>query len=227
MCYGVHGEKRELCDEGRMPTLPSTYCHVPNLAFFCFVSPTVLGNAPSYLALIKNTVVSQGEHCLKRRRWLRDRHTFSPHLGISTSLSFASCASCRTYVPSRFPATVVSLIDVFPVWLPKGYTSTSHHSDPSHTGHGPNMSIVRTILPRPPPLPYQWPAYLFWLSPTALASRVAHPPKVSTAPTAQHKQGENGEISGGGEKPPKVQLDDVLASASSSVSSKSVAFIPL
>ena len=73
------------------------------------------------------------------------RHTFYPHHGTSTSPSLwcsgiypgfnlsTTCASCRTYVLSRSPATVVSLINGFlPVAAHKyfypWYTSTSHHS---------------------------------------------------------------------------------------------------
>ena len=80
-----------------------------------------------------------------------------------------------------------------------GYTSTSIRSDPSHSGHGTQHGYY-PYYPTPPPPPhgyppYQWPAYSGY-PPQPLP--VGHSPSASTAsPTAQHKHGGNGEISGG------------------------------
>ena len=85
-----------------------------------------------------------------------------------------------------------------------GYTGTQHGSDPSQAGQGNPHHGYYPYYPAPPPPPppgypaYQWPAYSGY-PPQALP--VAHPPPASAIPpTAQPKQGGNGEISGGPEE---------------------------
>ena len=79
-----------------------------------------------------------------------------------------------------------------------GYTSTSHRSDPSHSGHGTQHGYY-LYYPNPPPPPhgyppYQWPAYSGY-PPQPLPA--GHPPLSSTAPPSHPKHGGNGESSGG------------------------------
>jgi hypothetical protein len=132
-------------------------------------------------------------------------HTYHPGPPPVSSHQSTSSQSQQSVVQYNYP----------------GYTPTPHRSNPSHPGHGTQHGYY----------PYYLTPTTAWGIPHALASRASSTGRPSTTPAAYPKHEGNGDplvkSMEDKEKPPKVQLDNVYFYASSSVSSKSVAFISL
>ena len=99
---------------------------------------------------------------------------------------------------------------------------SSHHSDLSHTRHGTQHGYY-PYHPTTPPPPHGYPTHSPCQSSRASSIGVESSslPSINTEEIVNFLVDKEKE-----EKSPKVQLDDVLVSASSSVSSNPVAFIP-